>query len=151
MEQLGKYEDGINPVNVLVVDDDKIVVRGLRRAAEKMGLSLAVHSAIDGLEALKMLKGEDEAAPIPNPYIVLLDLNMPRMNGHEFLKSIRQDPALQSMIIFVHTTSSHETDISDAYKHNIAGYMVKSDALDGMSKTLAMLDSYNERVCLPHG
>jgi CheY-like chemotaxis protein len=74
--------------------------------------------------------------------MVLLDLNMPRMNGIEFLEAIRQDPQLKTVPVVVLTTSSAEEDRLNAYRHNVAGYIVKPVQFDSFAHTMATLTEY---------
>ncbi len=109
-------------VNVLVVDDDDIDVMNVRRAFEKANIHNPLFHAGDGLEALELLRGPD----LPRERrLVLLDLNMPRMNGIEFLRELRADPELRGTAVVVLTTSQAERDRLDAYGFNVAGYLVK--------------------------
>jgi CheY-like chemotaxis protein len=108
--------------NVLLVDDDDIDVMNVRRAFEKGGIHNPLFHAGDGLAALEMLR----STTLPRERrLVLLDLNMPRMNGIEFLRELRADPALQSTAVVVLTTSHAERDRIEAYGLHVAGYLVK--------------------------
>jgi CheY-like chemotaxis protein len=131
------------------VDDDDVVVMGLQRALAKMNANNPVFVASDGLEALALLRGDASNAPLESPYLILLDLNMPRMNGFEFLDEIRGDPALRRAIVFVLTTSGSDTDKQKAYDRNVAGYIVKSDSARTFDDTLDLLDRYQKIVDLP--
>src|SRR5690606_5812988 len=126
-----KKEESMMPrnsdVTVLLVEDDEVDVMGVRRAFRQSHLENNIVVASDGIEALAMLH-DPEA--VPRPYMVLLDLNMPRMNGIEFLERTRKDPMLQSSIIFVLTTSRDQEDKEKVYRHNPAGYIVK-ERIDG--------------------
>ena len=129
---------------VLIVEDDDIDVESVTRGLKKRNLAFDVHATADGSRALEFLRSgltQDQRSRL----IVLLDLNMPRMNGHEFLAEIRSDPILRQTIVFVLTTSSLESDRSRAYERNIAGYFVKSN-VDGL---LDMLGSYADHVEFP--
>src|SRR3984885_10364591 len=93
--------------NILLVDDDEIDVMNVRRAFEKGKIENPLFHAGDGIEALEVLRG---GTMPPERRLVLLDLNMPRMNGIEFLRELRADPALQSTAVVVLTTSRAERD-----------------------------------------
>src|SRR5262245_54308276 len=99
-----------NTVNFLLVDDDRIDVLALKRALEMNKIANPVYVASDGVQALRMLRGEVGEQRVPWPYIILLDLNMPRMNGLEFLKELRSDPLLHRTVVFVLTTSKDDQD-----------------------------------------
>ena len=101
-----------------------------------------------GLEALHILQGEGEHAPPEPPYVILLDLNMPRMGGLEFLRELRSGAMPQSIrnsIVFVLTTSAAEQDRLGAYEHHIAGYMVKPD-YTGQGNEVAAVEAMRSGV-----
>jgi CheY-like chemotaxis protein len=128
------------PVNFLVVDDDDVSILSFQRAMKKNGLANPTYIARDGIDALGFLdKITAEANGLP-PIIVTLDLNMPRMNGIEFLDHIREHPIYSKLVVFVLTTSDSPDDIDAAYEKNIAGYIVKS---------LEMLTHYSNLIVLP--
>lgn len=141
--------DNLKEVSFLIVDDDAISVRSMQRAVKKMKLINDVHVAGDGIEALEVLRGENGNEGLQPPFIIILDLNMPRMNGLEFLEELRNDPALASAIVFVLTTSDATPDVTAAYAKNIAGYVVKEEAYETFCKMLDMLDCYAKLVVLP--
>ncbi len=109
-------------LNVLLVEDDEVDVMNVQRAFLKNEIVYPLFVASNGLEALKMLR--DGVVP-PERRLVLLDLNMPKMNGIEFLRELRADPKLMTTVVVVLTTSSEERDKVEAYSLNVAGYMVK--------------------------
>lgn len=136
-------------VNVLLADDDDVDVMGLKRACNKLGLTNPLHVAGDGIEALEMLRGENGHAAIPKPHLILLDLNMPRMNGIEFLQEMRQDPELGQTLVFVLTTSNADEDRFKAYQSHISGYMVKSNTERTFFDALEMIDKFCRIVEFP--
>jgi len=136
-------------VTFLLVEDDDVDVMCLQRAFRELGIANQLVVANDGIEALEMLRGENGYDPIPKPYIILLDLNMPRMNGTEFLTELRKDPAIKHSVVFVLTTSDDEQDKINAYEHHVAGYIVKSEAGRSFQPALEMLDRYWRVVELP--
>ncbi len=129
-------------IQVLLVEDDEIDVMAVKRAFTELKIANPIHTAGDGLEALSILRGEEGQKPLSKPYLILLDINMPRMNGIEFLKEIRKDPEHKSAIIFMLTTSNHEQDIIESYKQNVAGYIVKSDFDKGFLNVIELIDHY---------
>lgn len=135
-------------VTVLMVDDDDIDRRAFQRSFEKMKISNPLKFARDGLEAFEILRSK-EGVSVDRPYLIVLDLNMPRMNGHEFLKELRSDKRLKDSVVFVMTTSSHEEDIAEAYNMNIAGYVVKGDMGSSFAKAVELLDHYWRIIELP--
>lgn len=133
-------------VQVIVVDDE-VDVLALRRAFRDQGIVNPVHVAGDGMAALDLLRGK--AAIVGKPYIVLLDLNMPRMNGIEFLKEVRKDPSLRKSVVFVFSTSSDQDDIGRAYDLNVAGYVVKSRVEAGLDPLTNLLRQFWKIVEMP--
>jgi CheY-like chemotaxis protein len=136
-------------VHFLVVDDDEVDVMAVKRGFKKAKIANPVLIAADGLEALAMLRGEAGYPKMPKPYIILLDLNMPRMNGFEFLKELRQDPEHKQAVVFVLTSSKDEEQRVEAYGYGIAGYVVKSRMTEDFLKLAEMLDIYWRVVELP--
>jgi CheY-like chemotaxis protein len=129
-------------VNILLVEDDEIDVMGVRRAFNKLKLANPLTVAHNGLEALRILRGEGGHEAPKKPHMVLLDLNLPRMNGIEFLTELRRDPELHRTIVFVLTTSKDDEDRFAAYELNVAGYMVKSKIGKDFMDLVLMLDHY---------
>ncbi|MFV1463566.1 response regulator [Phaeobacter sp. JH57H2] len=134
-------------VTFLIVDDDEVAVMAIKRALKKLRLVNPVEVVGDGQEALDLLRGVNAAA-LERPYIILLDLNMPRMGGLEFLAEVREDKELANSVIFVLTTSDAPSDIAVAYEHKIAGYFVKENAYDAVKSAVEMLGAYVEIVSL---
>lgn len=133
-------------VTILLVDDDDIDSMGVMRALKRLKILNTVVRARDGAEGLALLR---DPFAVRRPYLVLLDLNMPRMNGLEMLEELRSDKALSSSIVFVLTTSKADEDNMAAYKHNVAGYIVKSQVGDGFMRVMEMLDHYWRVVEFP--
>lgn len=137
------------PVKFLVVDDDQVSVMAIKRAIKKLKIVNPIVVASDGQQALDILRNDCKGSNGLPPYLVTLDLNMPRMDGHEFLEEVRKDPSLQRAIIFVLSTSDAPKDISSAYDRNVAGYIIKDDLGDSFMKALDMLDAYTRLVEMP--
>jgi CheY-like chemotaxis protein len=138
-------------VNILLVDDDRVDVLAVKTALEENSIANPVIVAEDGVKALELLRSrrDDRSSPLPQPYLILLDLNMPRMNGIEFLKTIRSDPALRSSIVFVLTTSNDDRDRVAAYELNVAGYVVKSEVGKDFINLIRLLEDYKIVVQFP--
>ena len=136
-------------VTVLVVEDDDVDREAVERAFRRKKIANPVVTAGDGFEALNHLRGANGFERIARPYLILLDLNMPRMNGLEFLKTLREDDKLHQSIVFVLTTSDDDRDKAAAYDHNIAGYIVKNDAAGDFLKLAQMLDLFVVTVQFP--
>lgn len=127
-------------LHILLVDDDEVDVMNVQRAFKKNNISNPLHVANNGLEALDMLRG---AAAIPGPRrLILLDLNMPKMSGLEFLRAIRADPALRPLTVVVLTTSDDERDRIEAYNLNVAGYILKPVTFAAFVEAMATLNKY---------
>ncbi len=135
--------------SIVVVDDDSVDQMLLRRAFKHAGVTNPVFTASDGEKGLALLKGNAGSPTVPKPRLVLLDLNMPRMNGHEFLDSIRGDEDLRDTTVFVLTTSTDTRDVQQAYARQVAGYIAKEDAGLKYEALLELLDSYLDVVALP--
>lgn len=120
-------EDMRDVVNILVVEDDEIDVEALKRLFAKRDIKNPVYYAANGIEALDIMRGENTKAKVPKPFIVLLDINMPMMNGIEMLRELRADETLRDTIVFVLTTSPRDEDKTTSYQLNVAGYFLKKD------------------------
>jgi CheY-like chemotaxis protein len=136
-------------LSIMIVDDDKIDVMALRRCFRALDIENPVVEARSGVEALARLRGTDGLSAMAEPHLVLLDLNMPRMGGLEFLDVVRGDPALQRTLIFVLTTSAAPEDRNRCYDRNIAGYVVKQRDNRASMETVAMLQRYCTMVSFP--
>jgi CheY-like chemotaxis protein len=133
-------------LNILLVEDDQVDVMNVKRAFDKNKILNPLHVATDGLEALEMLRN----GQVPNDRrLVLLDLNMPRMNGIEFLRELRADPKLRPMPVVVLTTSNDERDRIEAYNLNVAGYLLKPVTFVNFVELMAALNKYWTLVELP--
>lgn len=136
-------------VSILIVDDDDIDVRLVKRGLAKYKINNAIYEARDGVEALEKLRGSNGQPPIASPCLILLDINMPRMTGHEFLDELRRDMKLRNSIVFILTTSADEADMSRAYDQHIAGYLLKSEAGRDFVSHLPLLDNFITTVKFP--
>ncbi len=133
-------------LNILLVEDDEVDVMNVRRAFERNHLTNALFTAGNGLEALAMLRGKT----IPKERrLILLDLNMPKMNGIEFLEALRADPELAKTPVVVLTTSNDDQDKIDAYNFNVAGYLLKPVTFSSFCERMATLDQYWALVEMP--
>ncbi len=107
--------------SILLVEDDQIDVMTVKRAFKEIKVVNQLIIAGNGEEALDILRNEENEKPC----IILLDLNMPKMNGIEFLKIAKQDEALKSIPVIVLTTSKEEQDRFESFDLSVAGYMIK--------------------------
>lgn len=129
---------------IMIVDDDEIAVMAVRRAIKKHGLPNPTVEARDGIEALERLR-----TGVRRPFLILLDINMPRMTGLEFLAKIRDDAELTDSVVFMMTTSDAPRDVKEAYRLHAAGYIRKEEAYRSVSDAVEMLDAYLGLVTLP--
>ncbi len=136
-------------IELLLVEDDNVDVMNVQRAFKKNNIINKLHVASNGLDALAMLRGEGADPIFPKTKIILLDINMPKMNGIEFLHELRKDPALRSLTVFVLTTSNQDRDKFDAYSLNVAGYILKPVELDVFMSAVTTLDLYWSLIELP--
>lgn len=135
-------------VNILQIEDNEVDVRAMRRAFRKHRIDNPLRVARDGIEALSILNGE-RGDPLERPHVILLDLNLPRMNGLEFLQHLRRDDRLRKTVVFVLTTSSRVQDRAEAYSLNAAGFIRKDQVGVGFEGLVEMLNSYLKVVDLP--
>jgi CheY-like chemotaxis protein len=112
-------------IKFLVIEDNELDVEKIRRSIKKLALDNPLIRARDGVEALEILRGQNGKVKLRDPYIILLDLNMPRMSGLEFLAQLRRDKQLKNAYVYVLTTSDRRKDIDATHQYNVAGYMVK--------------------------
>jgi CheY-like chemotaxis protein len=126
-------------INILLVDDDEVDVMTVKRAFARANISNPIFVATNGLEALEMLR--KDAIPAKRR-IVLLDINMPKMNGIEFLRELRADPDLQSITVVALTTSNADRDRVEAYKLNVAGYLLKPVTFQQFAEVMATINKY---------
>lgn len=134
------------PLNILLVEDDEVDVMNVRRAFEKSHIVNPVFVAADGQEALDKLRSGELPA---ERRLVLLDLNMPRMNGIEFLRELRRSPDLAATTVVVLTTSNDERDKIEAYNLNVSGYLLKPVTFESFRELMVALNKYWSLVELP--
>ena len=133
-------------LNILLVEDDEVDVMNVRRAFDRAHVSNPLFVAGNGIEALAMLRGNTLPA---DRRLVLLDLNMPRMNGIEFLRAVRADSELRTLPVVVLTTSNDEHDKIDAYDLNVAGYLLKPVTFASFVDLMSALNKYWMLVEMP--
>ena len=127
-----------NSKPILLVEDDTVDVMTVKRALKDLQVTSELVSTGDGEDALAYLRGNGNAKPC----VILLDLNMPKMNGTEFLRIAKADEALRKIPIIVLTTSNSEQDISKSFELGAAGYMVKSVDYRKFMETIKTIDLY---------
>jgi CheY-like chemotaxis protein len=131
-------------INILLVEDDEVDVMNVKRAFKKNNITNPLYVAENGLEALAMLKNSDGKSPEipPQRRLILLDLNMPKMNGLEFLQHLRTDPHLRATPVIVLTTSDEDKDRVEAYRLNVAGYILKPVTFSSFAQVMVALNKY---------
>jgi CheY-like chemotaxis protein len=125
-------------VNILLVEDDEVDVMNVKRAFSKNNIKNELFVAGNGVEALDMLR----SSIVPLPRIIILDINMPKMNGIEFLKHLRDDETLKNISVFVMTTSNEDSDKINAYNLNVAGYILKPLSFEKFITSVATLKNF---------
>ncbi|PZO52107.1 MAG: two-component system response regulator [Phormidesmis priestleyi] len=129
--------------NILLVEDDKVDVMNVQRSFKKANITNPLFVANNGLEALEILRNESALVQMPaSRRLVLLDLNMPKMGGIEFLKALRSDADLKATTVIVLTTSDQERDRIEAFNFNVAGYILKPVTFASFAEVMAALNHY---------
>jgi CheY-like chemotaxis protein len=130
-------------IHLLLVEDDEVDVMNVRRAFKKNNITNPLYVANNGLEALFMLRGNGVAPVVPpNRRLILLDINMPKMNGIEFLRELRADSSLKAIPVIVLTTSNEDKDKVEAYHLNVAGYILKPVTFSSFVDAIGTLNKY---------
>jgi CheY-like chemotaxis protein len=131
-------------VNILIAEDDQLDVINIQRSLDKMNILYHLHAAKNGEEALDILRDLEAQGPNRLPDFVLIDINMPRMNGVELLTAIRQNESWKHLKCFVITTSSEKADMEKARALGISGYIIKPFKLSNPSS----MDAFNLMIDL---
>lgn len=132
-------------ITLLLIEDDDVDAMTIERSFRKQRIGNKIVRADDGAAALELIANN----LVPKPFIILLDLNLPKISGHEFLDQLRKDPENKDTVVFVLTTSSDEQDMLKAYEKFIAGYFVKSESGEQFMKLIGMLDGFWRIVKMP--
>ena len=131
---------------ILLVEDDEGDAWAVERAFLKTGFAKSIVRANDGLEALDILKGTNGKTRLARPCLLLVDMNMPRMNGIEFVRALREDKELCRLIVFMLSTSKHQADETAAYDLNVAGYITKAKLSEDFTKLVDLVGIYSSIV-----
>jgi CheY-like chemotaxis protein len=131
-------------INIVLVEDDEVDVMNVKRAFKKSHITNPLYCAGNGLEALEILRSQDGKPPVvpESRRLILLDLNMPKMGGLEFLQILRSDPELKAIPVIVLTTSDEDRDLVEAYNLNVAGYVVKPVTFSKFAEVITTLNNY---------
>jgi CheY-like chemotaxis protein len=138
-------------VQLLHVEDDDLCLLMMRRAFKAAKLENPMDFAHNGIDALEMLRGTNGRPRLPRPFVILLDLKMPRMGGIEFLQELRDDEDLKKSVVFILTTSGADDDKVKSYNLGVAGYILKTNPANAFIEATALLDTYCRVVELPAG
>ena len=129
-------------LTVLLVEDEAADAHLVRLAFEEGKVLADLHHVSDGVEAFAFLRREGVYADAPKPDLILLDLNMPRMDGRQFLQKIKADPVLHNRPVVILTTSDAERDMLDSYDHFASGYIVKPVDVDAFIQIVRGIGDY---------
>ena len=129
-------------MNIFLVEDNDLDVEILKRGLRKIKSTATLVCAKDGIEALQLLEEDQIQHKIPRPFAILLDINMPRMNGHEFLEALHTADGLCDAQVIVFTTSDSKKDVDLAYRNNATGYIVKPNSTSELAAILETLQKF---------
>lgn len=134
-------------VNILLIEDDSLDIMHVERTFKKLNIIHKLYVAKNGQEALSLLKGEGVEKVYPLPSLIMLDINMPKMDGFEFLSILRSDEELKDIKVFIMTTSNQEEDKNMAKALGVSGYIVKplnlTNPASSMDNFSLMIDLLN--------
>jgi chemotaxis family two-component system response regulator Rcp1 len=130
------------PIEVLLVEDSPGDVRLTREALKDAKMHISLQVVPDGIEALAFLRREKQYAEAPRPDLILLDLNLPRKDGRDVLKEIKESDALMSIPVVILTTSSSEEDVKRSYQLHANCYITKPVDLEGFIKVVKSIDNF---------
>jgi CheY-like chemotaxis protein len=134
--------EGERPIEVLLVEDDPGDVMMTREAFQDYKLHNQLHVVSDGAEAMAFLRHEGEYAGRPRPDLVLLDLNLPRMDGRQVLEAVKSDPELASIPVVVLTTSENEDDVLHSYSLHANAYVTKPVDFQRFIEVIRQIDDF---------
>jgi two-component system, chemotaxis family, response regulator Rcp1 len=135
-------DDEVEEIDILLVEDNPGDVRLTREAFKEGMLRNQLHVVMDGEAAIAFLRREGEHKDAVRPDLILLDLNLPKMNGREVLEVIKRDPDLKRIPVVVLTTSQDENDIVESYKHFASSYIVKPVSMEKFIKVVSSFKQY---------
>jgi len=135
-------EETGRPVEILLVEDNAGDIRLTQEALKDAKVRNNMHVTRDGVEAMSFLRREGKYATAPHPGIILLDLNLPRMNGREVLAEIKKDPNLKHIPVVVLTTSEAEQDIVECYGLHVNCYITKPVGLGQFMKVVKSIKDF---------
>lgn len=137
------------PLHIVLIEDDEVDAEAILRAFKAIGVAVKTTRFVDGRSALDSLRGPFGVQLQSEPFLILLDLNMPRMNGLAFLDELRQDPVLKRSIVFALSGSEEDRDRAAAYDRRVAGYLVKASQGIEYSALRELLEVYYQAIEFP--
>lgn len=135
-----------NKARILLVEDEEADILHFKRLCKRRGILAEVIVATSGDDALSKLRKEPSSTE--TPYVIVTDINMPGLSGHELIEEVRKDRRLETSVIFVLSTSDLADDITRAYRQHVAGYIVKDETGARLEAGVAMLEHYLQAVTL---
>ena len=132
-------------LHILLVEDDVVDIKSIKRALAKLELNVEMHVVCDGTEAIKFLRREGAYDSLPSyrqPHLIVADLNMPKMNGHELLEALKSDETLRQIPFLVLTTSDDARDVERSYALGAAGYVIKPLDSASFTKAIGVIEQY---------
>lgn len=132
----------VTPIELLLVDDDQSDIYLAKRAFKKCRTPLKIQVARHGEEALSLLRREGAHGEARRPDLIFLDLNMPRMNGHEFLEAMKADDDLRSIPIIVMSMSESDVDMLESYRLQASAYVSKPIELEAFTEVIRSVEDY---------
>jgi CheY-like chemotaxis protein len=139
------------PLHIILIEDDEVDAEAIERAFQSFGVAVRTTRFVDGRMAIDALRSAWGSQLHTEPHVILLDLNMPRMNGLAFLDELRKEPVLRRSIVFALTGSELEENKAAAYDRRVAGYLVKPHLGRDYSALRELLDVYYQAVEFPVG
>jgi len=129
--------------SILLVEDDQMDVMNVQRELRRQHIEVSLTHARNGREALDLLRGENGQEKIAKPNLVMLDINMPRMNGLELLEALRADPEFTDLNVFIMTTSDLDSDRFKAQQLAVSGYIIKPLSFETFGEGGTSVDGFS--------
>jgi two-component system response regulator len=142
MRSLAGLNSGLDPITILMIEDDPDDVYLTQEALSGSRLRMNLNVASDGVEAMHYLRQDVGYALSPRPHLILLDLNLPRMDGREVLAGIKEDAAFADIPVVILTTSKAEEDILASYRHHANCYITKPVDIEQFRSVVASIESF---------
>ncbi|MGZ4856874.1 MAG: response regulator [Methanobacteriaceae archaeon] len=131
-----------NEIEILLVEDNPADVRLVQEVFKEASIHNKMQLALDGDKAMQILRKEDEYANVSRPDLIILDLNLPKKDGREVLKEIKEDENLKSIPVVILTTSNAEDDLIETYRNNANCYITKPVDLDNFIKVVKIIEDF---------